>query len=163
MGDTGIRRTILSSLASVYGDLYTPANTALVGTHAHSGVGGYLENLLPQITARGYINATAAAIVSGTLKAIADAHNSLAPGNLKLGNTTLHNANRNRSPSAYLANPEWERAMYDGDQDWTVTVLGFEDVGGEAKGLMSFFPVHGTSLYEVRARSYILDVKSYGQ
>ncbi|KAJ8591584.1 Neutral/alkaline nonlysosomal ceramidase [Rhizopogon salebrosus TDB-379] len=148
MGDTGIRRTILSSLASVYGDLYTPANTALVGTHAHSGVGGYLENLLPQITARGYINATAAAIVSGTLKAIADAHNSLAPGNLKLGNTTLHNANRNRSPSAYLANPEWERAMYDGDQDWTVTVLGFEDVGGEAKGLMSFFPVHGTSLYE---------------
>jgi neutral ceramidase len=163
MGDTGIRRTILSSLASVYGDLYTPANTALVGTHAHSGVGGYLENLLPQITARGYINATAAAIVSGTLKAIADAHNSLAPGNLKLGNTTLENANRNRSPSAYLANPEWERAMYDGDQDWTVTVLGFEDVGGEAKGLMSFFPVHGTSLYEVRARSYTLDVKSYGQ
>ncbi|OJA15101.1 hypothetical protein AZE42_05573 [Rhizopogon vesiculosus] len=148
MGDTGIRRTIISSLASRYGDLYTLANTALVGTHAHSGVGGYLENLLPQVTSRGFVNDTAAAIVSGTLKAIADAHNSLAPGNLKLGNTTLQNANRNRSPSAYLANPEWERAMYEGDQDWTVSVLGFEDTNGGARGLMSFFPVHGTSLYE---------------
>ncbi|KAG1731837.1 Neutral/alkaline nonlysosomal ceramidase [Suillus paluster] len=148
MGDTGIRRALLSSLASLYGDLYTPSNTALVGTHAHSGVGGYLENLLPQVTSLGYINATATAIISGTLKAIAAAHNSLMPGNLKLGNTTLHNANRNRSPSAYLANPEWERAMYEGDQDRTVTVLGFENANGGARGLLSFFPVHGTSLYE---------------
>lgn len=148
MGDTGIRRTLLSSLQSLYGDLYTPANTALVGTHAHSGVGGYLENLLPQVTSMGYVNETAAAIVSGTLKAIADAHNSLVPGNLKLGNTTLLNANRNRSPSAYLANPEWERAMYEENQDTTVTVLGFENADGDAIGLLSFFPVHGTSLYE---------------
>lgn len=148
MGDTGIRRTILSSLQSLYGDLYTTANTALVGTHAHSGVGGYLENLLPQVTSLGYVNETAAAIVSGTLKAIADAHNSLVPGNIKLGNTTLLNANRNRSPSAYLANPEWERAMYEENQDTTVTVLGFENGNGDAMGLLSFFPVHGTSLYE---------------
>jgi neutral ceramidase len=150
MGDTGVRRAILSFLASRYGGLYTPTNTALIGTHAHSGVGGYLENLLPQITSRGYVNATAAAIVTGTLKAIADAHDSLAPGNLKLGNTTLQNTNRNRSPTAYLANPDWERAMYDGDQDRIMTVLRFEDVNGRARGLMSFFPVHGTSLYEVR-------------
>lgn len=40
--------------------------------------------------------------------------------------------------------------MYDGDQDQTMTVLRFEDVNGGARGLMSFFPVHGTSLYEVR-------------
>ncbi|KAG2158746.1 Neutral/alkaline nonlysosomal ceramidase [Suillus bovinus] len=140
MGDTGIRRTILSSLQSLYGNLYTPANTALVGTHAHSGVGGYLENLLPQVTSLGYVNATAAAIVSGTLKAIADAHNSLVPGNLKLGNTTLLNANRNRSPMG--------KAMYEGNQDTTVTVLGFDNANGDATGLLSFFPVHGTSLYE---------------
>jgi neutral ceramidase len=40
--------------------------------------------------------------------------------------------------------------MYEENQDTTVTVLGFENVDGDAMGLLSFFPVHGTSLYEVR-------------
>ncbi|KAG2083487.1 Neutral/alkaline non-lysosomal ceramidase-domain-containing protein [Suillus cothurnatus] len=112
MGDSSSRRTILSSLQSLYRDHYTPANTALVKTHAHSG------------SPLGYVNKTAAAIISSTLKVIADAHN-----------------------SEYLANPEWERAMYEENQDTTVTVLGFENADGDAIKLLSFFPVHGTSLY----------------
>jgi neutral ceramidase len=151
MGDTGIRRSILDALSNdpVLGGLYTPSNTALVGTHSHSGVGGYLEDLLPQVTSLGYVSQTAQAIVDGTLNAIRKAHASLAPGSISVGNTTLLGANRNRSPSAYAANPAEERAKYQYDQDKELSVLRLDNANGNARGLISFFAVHGTSLYNV--------------
>lgn len=121
----------------------------ILGTHQHSGVGGYLENLLPQITALGYVNETAAAIIQGSVLAVQRAHSSLAPGTLSLGNTTILDANINRSPSAYLANPADERARYQYDQDKDLTLLRFDDATGNARGFLSFFAVHGTSIYEV--------------
>ncbi|KAH7917899.1 Neutral/alkaline nonlysosomal ceramidase [Leucogyrophana mollusca] len=148
MGDTGIRRSIVSSLSSLYPGLYSNTNIALVGTHSHAGVGGYLEDLLPQLTALGYVNATASAIIQGTVRAVQQAHENLAPGTLSVGNTTVLNANINRSPSAYLANPAEERARYEYDQDKDLTVLRFNDAEGNPRGLLSFFAVHGTSLYE---------------
>lgn len=157
MGDTGIRRSIVSKLTAQYPGLYNNDNIALVSTHQHSGVGGYLENLLPQITALGYVKQTADAIVAGTVLAVQRAHANLAPGKLSLGNTTVLNANINRSPSAYLANPVAERAMYQYDQDKELSLLRFDDANGNARGFLSFFAVHGTSLYEVR---HLLNVNS---
>ncbi|KAK0209482.1 Neutral/alkaline nonlysosomal ceramidase [Armillaria fumosa] len=148
MGDSGVRRSIVAELTSLYPGVYTNENIALIGTHQHSGVGGYLENLLPQITALGYVPQTAEAIVSGTVLAAQRAHNSLAPGSLSLGNTTILDANINRSPSAYLNNPAEERARYQYDQDKDMTLLRFDDESGEARGFLSFFAVHGTSIYE---------------
>lgn len=148
MGDTGIRRSIVSQLSSQFPGIYTNENIALVSTHQHSGVGGYLENLLPQITALGYVKQSADAIVAGTVLAVKRAHASLAPGKLSLGNTTILNANINRSPSAYLANPATERAKYHYDQDKEMSLLRFDDASGHARGFLSFFPVHGTSIYE---------------
>ncbi|KIM86048.1 hypothetical protein PILCRDRAFT_65446 [Piloderma croceum F 1598] len=148
MGDTGVRRTIVSQLSSQYPGLYTNDNIAFVGTHQHSGVGGYLENLLPQVTSLGYVNQTAAAIVAGSVLAVQRAHDSLKPGGLSLGNTTVLHANINRSPSAYLANPAEERALYEYDQDKDLTLLRFDDESGLARGFLSFFAVHGTSIYE---------------
>lgn len=58
MGDTGVRRSIVAELSALYPGLYNNANIALGSTHQHSGVGGYLEDLLPQITALGYVNQT---------------------------------------------------------------------------------------------------------
>ena len=149
MGDTGIRRSIVKALSSQFPDLYNNDNIALVSTHQHSGVGGYLENLLPQITALGYVKQTADAIVNGTVLAVRRAHASLQPGKLSLGNTTVVDGNRNRSPSAYLANPAEERARYEFDVDKEMTLLRFDDGQGRARGFLSFFPVHGTSLYQV--------------
>ncbi|PBK59198.1 Neutral/alkaline nonlysosomal ceramidase [Armillaria solidipes] len=148
MGDSGVRRSIVAELTSLYPGVYTNENIALIGTHQHSGVGGYLENLLPQITALGYVPQTAEAIVSGTVLAAQRAHNSLAPGSLSLGNTTILDANINRSPSAYLNNPAEERARYEYDQDKDMTLLRFDDESGTARGFLSFFAVHGTSIYE---------------
>lgn len=109
--------------------LYTEANFALVGTHSHSGVGGFLNNLLPQLTSLGFVKQTYDAIVngmnsthlltpelnpvySGTVLAVQRAHDSLALGTLSLGNTTVLDTNINRSPFAYEANPAAERARY---------------------------------------------------
>ncbi|KAF7354597.1 Neutral ceramidase [Mycena sanguinolenta] len=146
MGDTGIRRAILAGLAGKYGTLYTAQNVAISSTHQHSGVGGYLENLLPQITSLGFVEQTYDAIVTGVLLAIDRAHNSLAPGSLSIGNTSVVGGNINRSPTAYLANPADERAMYvdeGGDQDKVMSLLSFG-----SRGFLSWFPVHGTSIYE---------------
>ncbi|KAG6917249.1 hypothetical protein DXG01_003281 [Tephrocybe rancida] len=148
MGDTGVRRSIISQLSALFPGVYTETNVAFIGTHQHSGVGGYLENLLPQVTSLGYVKQTADAIVAGTVKAVQRAHASLAPGKLSVGNTTILDANINRSPTAYLANPAAERARYQFDQDKDMTVLRFDDANGKARGLLSFFAVHGTSLYE---------------
>ncbi|KAJ7351313.1 ceramidase [Mycena albidolilacea] len=157
MGDSGVRRALLAALAEEYGEgTYHAGNVALVGTHQHSGVGGYLENLLPQITSRGLHPQTLSAILSGTLLATRRAHASLAPGSLALGTGRVENGSINRSPTAYRANPAAERARYsdaggeDGDQEWGVGVLRF---GGAAedeaeRGFLSFFGVHGTSIYE---------------
>ncbi|KAH9941449.1 Neutral/alkaline nonlysosomal ceramidase [Amylocystis lapponica] len=147
MGDTGIRRSIIAALADEFPGLYTHANVALVATHSHSGVGGYLENLLPHITSLGYVKQTADAIVEGTVRAVRRAHHTLAPGVLRVGNTTILEANINRSPSAYLANPPEERGRYEYDQNKEMTLLRFDDVEGTARGFLSFFAVHGTSLY----------------
>ncbi|KAI0800418.1 Neutral/alkaline nonlysosomal ceramidase [Fomes fomentarius] len=148
MGDSGVRRSVVKELSSRYPDLYNNDNIALVSTHQHSGVGGYLENLLPQITALGYVKQSADAIVAGTVLAVQRAHDNLAPGKLSLGNTTVLDGNINRSPSAYLANPAEERARYQFDQDKDLTLLRFDDASGNARGFLSFFAVHGTSIYE---------------
>lgn len=150
MGDTGVRRSIVAQLSTLFPGVYTNENIAFVGTHQHSGVGGYLENLLPQVTALGYVKAAADAIIAGTVLAAQKAHANLAPGKLSVGNTTVLNANINRSPSAYLANPAAERARYQYDQDKELSLLRFDDASGNARGFLSFFAVHGTSLYEVR-------------
>ena len=158
MGDTGIRRSIVSALSAKYPELYNNDNIALVSTHSHSGVGGYVENLLPQLTSLGYVKQTADAIVTGTVLAVQRAHENLAPGSLSIGNTTVLDGNINRSPSAYLANPADERARYQYDQDKDMSLLRFDDASGKARGFISFFPVHGTSLYIVSGYSASLGI-----
>ena len=150
MGDTGVRRSIVGNITNQFPGIYTNENIAFVGTHQHSGVGGYLENLLPQVTSLGYVKQSADAIVTGTVLAVQRAHANLAPGRLSLGNTTILDANINRSPTAYLQNPASERTRYKFDQDKDMTLLRFDDNNGNARGFLSFFAVHGTSLYEAR-------------
>lgn len=48
MGDTGVRRTIVSQLSSLYPGLYTNENIAFVGTHQVSQVVSTL--IFPQLT-----------------------------------------------------------------------------------------------------------------
>ncbi|KAL8281306.1 hypothetical protein RQP46_006340 [Phenoliferia psychrophenolica] len=147
MGDSGITRAFLAKLEKLYPGVYSEKNVALVGTHAHAGVGGYLENFLPQVTSLGFVPETFDAIVAGAITATQRAHESLAPGRLSLGKSTLLDSNLNRSPTAYLENPAEERARYEYDVDKDFSLLQFNDTAtGTSKGFLSFFAVHGTSL-----------------
>lgn len=87
--DSGIRREVIQRLSSLYPGVYTDDNVGISGTHSHAGVGGYIENFLPQITSLGFVKETYDSIVEGTVKAIVHAHNTLSPGSLAFGTTEV--------------------------------------------------------------------------
>ncbi|KAK4556568.1 hypothetical protein LTR86_006139 [Recurvomyces mirabilis] len=151
-GDTAIRHGILQALADRGGDyaiLYGNQNIAVTGTHSHSGPGAWLNYLLPQITSKGFHKPAYQAIVDGAVASIVQAHESLSTGRLSVGTVDIDNANINRSPYAYLANPAEERERYQHDVDKAMTVLRFThsyDDYDKDIGMLSWFPVHGTSM-----------------
>ena len=57
----------------------------------------------------GYVGQTLEAIVNGIVESIKMAHENMQEGTLYVGKGDLFDANINRSPSAYLNNPEAER------------------------------------------------------
>ncbi|KAL8732222.1 MAG: hypothetical protein Q9166_002970 [cf. Caloplaca sp. 2 TL-2023] len=148
-GDTAVRHGILEGLKELGPEyrFYGKSNVAVTGTHSHSGPGAWLNYLLPQITSKGFDRQSYRAIVDGALLSIKRAHEALAPGYLSVAETTIHDANVNRSPYAYLANPEKERARYHYDVDKTMTLLKFQKAeDGKDMGVLTWFPVHGTSM-----------------
>lgn len=148
-GDTAVRHGILqrlSELGTEY-ELYGQENVAVTGTHSHSGPGAWLNYLLPQITSKGFNKQSYQAIVDGALLSIRRAHESLTPGYLTFGAVDVEDANINRSPFAYLANPKEERARYGHDVDKTLTLLKFQRAeDSKTIGVLTWFPVHGTSM-----------------
>lgn len=148
-GDTAVRNGIIEGLNSLGPDykIYGQHNIALTGTHSHSGPGAWLNYLLPQITSKGFDKQSYEAIVNGTLKSIQRAHESVTLGKLSFGSTNITDANVNRSPYAYDANPAEERALYDCNVDKEMTLLRFTRSSDKACiGVITWFPVHGTSM-----------------
>lgn len=52
------------------------------------------------------------------------------------------------SAYSYALNPASERAQYDSDQEDEFAMIRFNDDTSDPKGLLSWYAVHGTSLYE---------------
>lgn len=128
--------------------MYTKNTVAVTGTHSHSGPGAFFNYLLPQITSVGFLKPSYQAIVDGTVLSIKRAHESLKPGFLDFADTTIADANINRSPSAYLANPAAERAKYTDNVDKVLTLLRFKrESDGLNTGILGWHSVHGTSMY----------------
>ncbi|PYH99278.1 putative neutral/alkaline nonlysosomal ceramidase [Aspergillus ellipticus CBS 707.79] len=149
-GDTAVRHGVLEGLAGLGSDYaqYTERNLALTGTHSHSGPGAWMNYLLPQIPTKGFDKESYQALVDGALLSIKRAHESLAPGRLSFGSIDLEDANINRSPYAYDANPAEEKARYSANVDKTLTLLRFDrESDSKTTAVLTFFPVHGTSLY----------------
>lgn len=148
-GDTAIRHGILEGLEALGSQyaMYGEQNVAVTGTHSHSGPGAWLNYLLPQITSRGFNKQSYEAIVDGCIKSITRAHESLSPGRLTIASADVMDANINRSPYAYLANPVDERSRYEHNVDKTMTVLKFHrDDDDKDIGVLTWFPVHGTAM-----------------
>lgn len=148
-GDTAVRQGILQGLAELGREYaaYGQRNVAVTGTHSHSGPGAWLNYLLPQITSKGFDKQSYRAIVDGALLSIKRAHESLRLGTLSVGTIDVEDANINRSPFAYLANPEREKKRYKNEVDKTLTMLMFNSAeDGKSLGVLTWFPVHGTSM-----------------
>ena len=69
------------------------------------------------------------------MQSIRRAHANVKPGKLRVNKGELLGANANRSPSAYLHNPEEERARYQYDTDKIMTQLSVTN--SEGKGTLS--------------------------
>ncbi|UZJ55301.1 hypothetical protein CBS101457_004621 [Exobasidium rhododendri] len=158
MGDTALRRAIVDQLRERFPGIYGERNIAFSGTHSHAGPGGYINALIPTVTTYGIIKETFNAIVDGTVVAVQRAHEDFlarreatnagtVSGKISFDSAILKEAHINRSPYSYSLNPAEERARYDSDQDDEFAMLRFDE-GEEKKALLSFYPVHGTSLYE---------------
>ncbi|KAJ8603639.1 hypothetical protein CTAYLR_007568 [Chrysophaeum taylorii] len=133
-------------------EVYNETNVAISGTHSHSGPSGFLQHEIFQLAGSGWVPQTIDAMAGGIAAALALAHEDVeaqiaAGAGLRVmaTQTTLENASISRSPSAYLNNPEEERAAYDGDTDNDFTFLGISN-NETLRGIATWFAVHGTSM-----------------
>lgn len=149
-GDTAVRDGIIEGVKQLGPEyaVYGQQNIAVTGTHSHSGPGAWLNYLLPQIPSKGFNRQSYEAIVQGSVKAIQNAHQTLQAGTIHYGSIKVPGANINRSPFAYLANPEEERDQYDEMVDTDLTLLRLQAASdGKDIGVLTWFPTHGTSMH----------------
>ncbi|KAK7494429.1 hypothetical protein BaRGS_00014321 [Batillaria attramentaria] len=142
----GVKLEVIKQLKSLYNGLYTERNVGISGTHTHSGPGGFHQYLLYDITSLGFVKESFDALVAGIVESIKQAHESLRPANIYVSVGELQDSNINRSPTAYLLNPEAERQRYKYDVDKNMTLLRIEDAQGLSIGMINWFAVHGTSM-----------------
>ncbi|EEB16906.1 Neutral ceramidase precursor, putative [Pediculus humanus corporis] len=145
IGD-GLRLQVLKSLKEIYGDAYNSQNVIISGTHTHSAPGGFLMHFLFDLPCKGFSRETFDALVDGIVKSISMAHLNKKKGNIFISKGHLYDTNMNRSPTAYLENPEWERALYQNDTDTEMIQLKFISNDNVPMGVINWFPVHPTSM-----------------
>lgn len=146
MGSQIVTIKVLERLRVRYGDLYNAQNVAISGIHTHAGPGGYLQHLVYIVTSLGFVRQSFDVIVDGIEKSIIQAHENLRPGSIFVNKGDLLDAGVNRSPSAYLNNPEAERSKYKYDVDKEMTLLKFVDDEWGPIGSFNWFATHGTSM-----------------
>mmetsp|Transcript_1911 Transcript_1911/g.3344 ORF Transcript_1911/g.3344 Transcript_1911/m.3344 type:complete len:677 (+) Transcript_1911:373-2403(+) len=126
---------------------FSEENLCISATHTHSAPAGFLQHLLYQVTSFGFVSQSFDAMVNGIVQAVVLANNDAkAHRRILVGSGNVENANINRSPTAYNANPAGERAKYNSDTDSEMTVLKFEDSDGTPLGMLNWYSVHPTSM-----------------
>jgi neutral ceramidase len=142
----GITQQVIKKLKQKYGNLYNDDNVLLTGTHTHSAPGGFSTYTLYNLTTFGFSRDNFNTIVDGVVAAIVRAHNNMVPAEIKLAEGDLQGISFNRSPQAYLQNPEAERVQYRADIDTTMTLVRFDSKNGKPIGMINWFPLHGVSM-----------------
>ncbi|KAJ3157404.1 hypothetical protein HDU86_003295 [Geranomyces michiganensis] len=127
--------------------LYSLDNIMISATHTHSGVGGYADHFMTQITNFGVTPGAREAIADGVARAIVIAHKDLAAATVTMNKGRVENASINRSPQSYLNNPASERAQYSDNVDRDMLLLSIKDTSsGRVKGTANWFAVHPVSM-----------------
>lgn len=141
-----IRQEVLRKLKTQFGDMYTERNVMISGTHTHSAPGGFMLDVIFDLTTFGFVRESFDAIVNGITKSIQRAHNAVVPGRIFITQGKILDANINRSPQAYLNNPKSERDKYEYDVDKTLTQMQFIGADDKPLGVINWFAVHPTSM-----------------
>ena len=146
MGFQMVKLGVIERLQAKFGpDVYTRANVLISGTHTHATPGGLGGTVLVDLTTLGFIPENYEAAVEGIFQSIVQAHNAVVPAVVKMAIGQCDGCNINRSPSAYLLDPD--AGQYANNTDHDMTVLRIEDATtGAELGMINFFAVHGTSL-----------------
>ncbi len=142
----GIKQQVVRKLQAKYGDRYSNDNVLLTATHTHSGPGGFSTYTLYNLTIFGFNRENFNTIVEGIVSAIDRAKANMAPATIKLASGQLIGISYNRSPQAYLLNPQNERDQYLSDTDTEMTLIRFDRLDGKPIGLLNWFPLHGVSM-----------------
>lgn len=136
---------------------YHGDNVMIAGTHTHSAMGGYLHHTLYNLPfgiaepGIGFDPHVFECVVAGVVRAIENAHLSLAPGRVSVVAGKLSGRTRNRSMPAFLANPPAEQARFPNAVDEQVTQLNFEREMTPGRGdyapvgLLNWFAIHPTN------------------
>ncbi|KAG6624045.1 Neutral ceramidase [Phytophthora cinnamomi] len=157
-----VHQEVLALLVTKYDGLYTEQNVILHATHTHAGPGGTAGYTLYDISIFGFVSDNFDKIVRGIVAAIDAAHNSVESGTIRWNKGEVDKGGNNRSPKAYLANPESERAQYSGNIDTTMRALHFFNAAGKLRGVLAFYPVHPNSL---KGKNHLIsgDNKGYAE
>jgi len=142
----GLRREVLARLQHTYGGLYTEQNVMISATHTHSTPGGYMHNLLFDLSILGFVRQSFMALMAGIVISVRKAHDSMTSGRVYVVHGDLLDISINRSPTAYLANPAAERAKYKYDVDKRMVQLKLVREDGVPVGAINWFAVHPTSM-----------------
>jgi len=145
MGFQMVKMGVIDRLNELLPGLYDHDNVLISGTHTHATPGGIGGTALVGITTFGFIKPNYDAAVEGIAQSIYRAHKNLAPASIKMAIGQCDDCNINRSPSAYLLNPDANHYANNTDHEMTVLRISNAETG-EEMGMLSFFAVHGTSL-----------------
>ncbi|XP_067928442.1 uncharacterized protein [Watersipora subatra] len=146
MVSTAVKMQVAKRLAALFPGLYNETNVCISSIHTHSGPGGFHQYILLDVTSLGFVKQSLDALVDGIVESVKIAEGNLRPANLHVTSGELLGANINRSPTSYLNNPEKERAKYKYDVDTTMTLVKITDERNFDVGMISWFPVHCTSM-----------------
>ncbi|KAM0726433.1 Neutral ceramidase [Formica fusca] len=141
-----IRQEVLRKLRIQFGDMYTERNVMISSTHTHSSPGGFMLDVLFDLTTFGFVRESFDAIVNGITKSIERAHDAVVPGRILVTHGQVLDANINRSPQAYRNNPKSERDKYEHDVDKILTQMQFIGADDKPLGVINWFAVHPTSM-----------------
>ncbi|KAJ6634841.1 Neutral ceramidase [Pseudolycoriella hygida] len=141
-----LKRTVVQKLQETLGKQFTMDNVMICASHSHSCPSGYLQNVLYELGAFGYVKDTYKSLVNGIVKSIRMALKKLQEGHIFIDKTKCYDLNTNRSPTAFLQNPKEERDKYKHNTDKTLIQLRLVAKNNKLIGAINWFPIHPTSM-----------------
>ncbi|AEK36433.1 putative secreted protein [Corynebacterium variabile DSM 44702] len=135
---------VIRRLQHTHGDTYRADNVVLQATHTHVGPGGRSGHAMVDLVSVGFRPVTFEAQVTGIVRSIIRAHDTIGPAELTLTSTELDEVGANRSHLAFERNPQEDKDANPGGID-RISVTLHISRNGSPVGLVNWYSIHGTA------------------